>query len=275
MYEEMALIPSIFLFLMNAKRHFSCRWKYLYACLEERSNSRGLLRRARIEWERERKREVCIYICVQLIFCVVEQLSHTVASFCRHYYYHHHRRHHFLPSSSVVYEYRSERLKEKMKVNHQRGRERSLIDIGRCVRFASIYRQVLLMRNEHIIRHSTVTNFELLKIVFFSFFFLILCKLFRSFTCSSIIRHEKMSSLSLQEEEEMFSPPTTPSTGTPISSSSSILSTTTTTTTTTTPVPAPVTTAEKTHGIAIDEPSASFFFSSIALCLFLFFFFLS
>jgi hypothetical protein len=47
----------------------------------------------------------------------------------------------------------------------------------------------------------------------------------------------------------MFSPPTTPNTGTPSPSSSS--------TTTTTSIPAPVTSAEKTHGIAIDEPSVA------------------
>jgi hypothetical protein len=48
----------------------------------------------------------------------------------------------------------------------------------------------------------------------------------------------------------MFSPPTTPNTGMPSPSS-------TTTTTTTTSIPAPVTSAEKTHGIAIDEPSVA------------------
>jgi hypothetical protein len=46
----------------------------------------------------------------------------------------------------------------------------------------------------------------------------------------------------------MFSLPTTPSTGLPSPSS---------TTTTTTSVPAPVVSAEKTHGIAIDEPSVA------------------
>jgi hypothetical protein len=60
-----------------------------------------------------------------------------------------------------------------------------------------------------------------------------------------------MSSLLLQEEE-MFSLPTTPNKATPSPPSS------TPTTTTTTSVPAPVVSAEKTHGIAIDEPSASF-----------------
>ncbi|CAF1681303.1 unnamed protein product, partial [Adineta ricciae] len=58
-----------------------------------------------------------------------------------------------------------------------------------------------------------------------------------------------MSSLLLQEEE-MASVPTTPNTTTPPPIS----------TTTTMPNSASVASAEKTHGIAIDEPSASFFY---------------
>ena len=48
----------------------------------------------------------------------------------------------------------------------------------------------------------------------------------------------------------MSSLPTTPNTTTPPLTS----------TTTTMPISAPAVSAEKTHGIAIDEPSASFFF---------------
>jgi hypothetical protein len=55
----------------------------------------------------------------------------------------------------------------------------------------------------------------------------------------------------LLQEEEMSSLSTTPNTTAPPLSS----------TTTTMPISAPVVSAEKTHGIAIDEPSASFFFS--------------
>ncbi|CAF3222438.1 unnamed protein product [Rotaria sp. Silwood2] len=58
-----------------------------------------------------------------------------------------------------------------------------------------------------------------------------------------------MSSLLLQEEE-MFSLPTTPNTTAPSPVSSTI-------TTTTTSASAPVVSAEKTHGIAIDEPSVA------------------
>ena len=186
---------------MNAKRHFSCRWKYLCARLEERSNSKGLLRTAHWVGERKNERSSRIHMCTTNLFCLVEQLSHTVellsslllSSSSSSSFFTLLRR---LSTSRDVNDWGGEREREKMKVNLRRGRERSLIDIGRCVRFCVDRSSSIINENEHSIRHSTVTNFELLKIVSFylSIFlsFLILCKSFRYFTCSSIIWQENV-----------------------------------------------------------------------------------